>query len=338
MDARDIPPIYFYLPAHRRPSAPIPEEVPRGYVDNMSDAFFCNTSLNWTLQTYLRLREHSYPCQLVEEIPEEGIVVALGGDLPFTVKPSKENVFVALMGDGGWCPYTQVHVRQNPKACQCQLDGVRNTFCMQHWTQPGLIPRDEERGDILKNVGYFGHPSQLANPLHGEEWEHFLAEHDLNWIPVHEGSDRQCDYSDIDLIVAIRSFDGRSYDYKPATKLHNAWLAGVPAILGPESAYRAERRDERDYLEARSYDELRKYVITLKRNPKLRRALRERSEENRERINPEEKVRQWWKLLTGPVQEIYERWTSRSILGRGAFLASRWLRVKRNALQERLDG
>jgi hypothetical protein len=138
--------------------------------------------------------------------------------------------------------------------------------------------------------------------------------------------------------VAIRSFDGRSYDYKPATKLHNAWRAGVPAILGPESAYRAERRNERDYLEARTYDQLREHVKTLKRTPSLRRTLREQSEENRARINPEQKAQRWWELLTGPVQEIREHWTDRSALGRAAFFAGRWLRVKRNALQKRICG
>lgn len=329
-----MPPISFVLPHHRRPSVALPDKIPRGFVDDISEVFFNGPWLSWTLQTYLRLREHDYSCQLVESIPDKGIVVVHRGDLPFHKKPSPNNIFVTTLGDAGWHPYSQVQITQNPS----HLNGVDNTFFMHHWTQPGLIPRDEERGDAFENVGYFGHPDQLADELHHEQWEQFLAERGLNWIPVHKGSHRQSDYSDIDLIVAIRSFDGRSYDHKPATKLHNAWLAGVPAILGPESAYRAERRDELDYLEACSYDGLREHVTALKRRPELRRTLRERSEENRTRINPEEKARQWWELLAGPVQDIYEQWTNRSVLGRAAFFAGRWLRVKRNALQKRLGG
>ena len=328
------PPISFVLPPHRRPTVAIPEEVPRGYVDDISDVFFNGPWLSWTLQTYLRLREHGYPCRLVESIREQGIIVVHQGDLPFNKKPPDDGIFVTTLGDAAWHPYAQVQIVQNPN----YLEGLDNTFFMHHWTQPGLIPRSDERGDTFENVGYFGHPDQLADPLHDDEWEQFLAEHDLNWIPVHKGSDRQSDYSDIDLVVAIRSFDGRSYDYKPATKLHNAWLAGVPAILGPESAYQAERRDELDYLEARTYDELREYVTTLNRDPTLRRKLRERSEENRTRINPEQKAQEWWELLTDPVQDIYEQWTSWSVFGRKAFIAKRWARVKRNAIQERLGG
>ncbi len=337
METKDIPPIYFYLPAHRRPPAPIPEEVPRGYVDNMSDAFFCNTSLNWTLQTYLRLREHDYPCELVDTIPDEGIVVGFRGDLPIFEEPSGRSFLVALMGDADWHPYAQVHIRQNPRACQCQLDGVENTFFMHHWTQPGLVPRDPSRENTFENVGYFGHPSQLAAPLRSREWEDFLSGCGLNWMPVYPDSDRRSDYSDIDLIVAVRSFDGRSYDYKPATKLHNAWRAGVPAILGPESAYQQERTDEKDYLEAQTYDDIRRHVKRLCESPELREQIRKRSKSRGCRIKPAYKVEKWWDLLTGPVREKYEQWQSQNWVRQQRFYARRWLRIKRTALSERLD-
>jgi hypothetical protein len=312
----------------------LPEKIPGGFVDDISEVFFNGPWLSWTLQTYLRLCERNYPCRLVESIPREGIVVVHRGDLDFNRTPTANCIFVTTLGDGGWHPYAQVQIVQNPN----QLESSDRTFFMHHWTQPGLIPRNEDRGNAFENVGYFGHPDQLADLLHKTEWEQFLDEYDLNWIPVHEDADRQSDYSDIDLIVAIRGFDGRLYDYKPATKLHNAWLAGVPAILGPESAYRAERRNEGDYLEARTYDELRDYVVTLKRRPELRRTLREQAEANRARINPDEKARQWWRLLRGPVEDIYEQWRSRSVFGRTVFLSKRWLHVKRNALQKRLGG
>jgi len=325
-------PISFYLPQERRPCLDIPAEVPEGYVDEISEVFFNGPWLSWTFQTYLRLRECGYPCRLVGTIPVEGIVVVHRADLPFNTTPSSQQIFATTLGDAGWHPYAQVQIVQN----QNHLNGVENAFFMHHWTQPGLIPRDEGRGDTFENVGYFGHPDQLADALHDPEWERFLAERGLDWIPVHKGSDRQSDYSDIDLIVAIRSFDGRSYDYKPATKLHNAWLAGVPAILGPESAYQAERTHELDYLEARTYEELCQYVDELRDNVPLRRLLRKRSEERRADIDPEQKAEDWWDLLSGPVAHIYERWASMSRIRQKLFLTKRWLTVKKNAAVERL--
>jgi hypothetical protein len=327
------PPISFYLPEERRPCLDIPTEVPEGYVDEISEVFFNGPWLSWTFQTYLRLRECGYPCRLVDTIPVEGIVVVHRGDLPFDTAPSPSQLFVTTLGDAGWHPYAQVQVVQN----QNHLNGVENAFFMHHWTQPGLIPRNEDRGDTFENVGYFGHPDQLADALHDPEWERFLAGHGLNWIPVHKGSDRQSDYSDIDLIVAMRSFDGRSYDYKPATKLHNAWLAGVPAILGPESAYQAERTHELDYLEARTYDELCGRICALKEKPFLRKRVRQRSRGRGREISSTHKAEQWWELLTGPIRRVYEQWREQAWLQRKQYFARRWLQVKRNAMAERLS-
>jgi hypothetical protein len=266
-------------------------------------------------------------------LPEEGIIVLNRGDLPLNRTPTEKQVFVTTIGDGGWHPYSQVQITQNPN----RIEELDETFFMHHWTQPGLIPRDSDRDSAFENVGYFGHPNQLADRLCSESWEQFLSQHGLNWVPVHEYPDRQKDYSDIDLIVAIRGFEGRSYDYKPATKLHNAWRAGVPAILGPESAYQAERSDELDYLEARSYDELCGYIRTLKDRPALRSKLRKRSVEKGNEIDPDRKAERWWELLTGPVAEVHDRWTSLSLIQRKMFFTKRWLRLKKCGLKQRLS-
>ena len=324
--------IYFFLPKKHRPIRSLPNEIEKGYVDEIADIFFNGPWLSWTFQTYLRLREHNYPCRLVDTIPEEGIIVVHRSDLPFSTTPSLRQIFVTTLGDAGWHPYAQVQVVQNRN----HLNGVENTFFMHHWTQPGLIPRDEDRGNAFENVGYFGHPDQLADSLHDPEWERFLGERDLSWIPVHKGSDRQSDYSDIDLIVAIRSFDGQSYDYKPATKLHNAWLAGVPAILGPESAYRAERTHGLDYLEASTYGELCSYVDRLNVQPSLRRKLRSQAQKRAKEISPQQKAEDWWELLTGPVADVYDWWTSLSRMQQQLFIARRWLRVKKEGVKERI--
>ncbi len=56
---------------------------------------------------------------------------------------------------------------------------------------------------------------------------------------------------------------------KPAWKLFNAWLAGVPAILGPEAGYRELRRDPLDYLEAGDPDAAMQALARLLDEPGL---------------------------------------------------------------------
>lgn len=332
INAKTRPALCFYLPSHRRPSG-LSEDVGVDNIGSTKSMSFWNSPLAWTLQTYLRLREQGYPCKLVDSMPDEGIVVVHRGDLPFNTKPSAKQLFVVTLGDAGWHPYAQVQIVQNPN----QLYGVENTHLMQHWTQPGLVPRSQERGDRLEHVAFFGHPDQLADKLKSPEWQRLLQRLNLRWIPVHKGSDRQSDYSDIDLIVGIRSFDGRPYHHKPATKLHNAWLAGVPAILGPESSYQAERTHPLDYLEASSFEQLCEQVTRLSENADLRCALRERSEHNRTRIDPKQKAHDWWHLLTGPVADVYFEWLSLSRVQQQLFFARRWGVVKKNSLHERIS-
>jgi hypothetical protein len=56
---------------------------------------------------------------------------------------------------------------------------------------------------------------------------------------------------------------------KPASKLTNAWAAGVPAILSPELPYRELRRSSLDYLEARSGAEALEAIDRLVSDPAL---------------------------------------------------------------------
>ena len=58
----------------------------------------------------------------------------------------------------------------------------------------------------------------------------------------------------------------------PGTSFHRAnsttpGIAGVPALLGCESAYQAERRNEYDYFEVHSADEVLETLLRLRGDP-----------------------------------------------------------------------
>ena len=57
------------------------------------------------------------------------------------------------------------------------------------------------------------------------------------------------DYRTLDAVIAVRPFEPHLYFAKPASKLINAWRAGVPALVGPEFASREIRRTDDDFLE-----------------------------------------------------------------------------------------
>jgi hypothetical protein len=113
---------------------------------------------------------------------------------------------------------------------------------------------------------------------------------------------------------------------KPATKLVNAWQAGVPALLGPEQAFQELRRSELDYLEVASVAEAREAVLQLRRDPGLYRAMVENGLRRGEEFAPEALVPRWAGLLFETIPALAER-RSRLVrrLPLPARAAGRWL-------------
>jgi hypothetical protein len=81
------------------------------------------------------------------------------------------------------------------------------------------------------------------------------------------------DYRNVDVVLAMRPASDRAHTHKPATKLYNSWLAGVPAVLSPDYAFRELRRGPLDYIEVQSVDEARAALLKLRRDPALYQAM-----------------------------------------------------------------
>jgi hypothetical protein len=78
------------------------------------------------------------------------------------------------------------------------------------------------------------------------------------------------DYRAVDLVLAVRP---GVTTHKPASKLVNAWHAGVPALLSPDYPFEELRQDPLDYLAVRDVAEAEAAVLRLKREPGLYRAM-----------------------------------------------------------------
>lgn len=117
-------------------------------------------------------------------------------------------------------------------------------------TQPGLVPRDASRGTSVTEAA-FKHHKSLDAALRGDRWVDHLAGFGVAWqcddagfAGAGDAYDQVAwnDYRRTDLIVAVRPGWTDAALTKPPSKLVNAWTAGVPAVLGPEYAYRELRR------------------------------------------------------------------------------------------------
>ena len=104
------------------------------------------------------------------------------------------------------------------------------------------------------------------------------------------------DYRDADLVIALRP-PGSQTEMKPPSKLINAWLAGVPALLGPEPAYQRLRQSPHDYIEVNDVKEVVATVAQLQRQPEWYAQMLSRCEERAREYSPEAIAAKWADVL-----------------------------------------
>ena len=353
------PYVYFYLPQSLWPDD-LPDDV------SLNWPGFGLGVYAWTVQTYLRLRDAGLSCALVNYLPSEGIVFLHRNTFRnhrSGIEMSPKRLLVCFQGDLPPHPDAQIHIVQNRTQHQLKTSLIPNwlwkqveeshqlgAYFMPHWPQPGLRPREIARGNRFTTIAFFGHTTNLAPELSGTAWGEALDNLGLQWRPVintnqwnkHQTLDvRWDDYGSVDAIVAVRTFDKRAlaqanyYQHKPATKLYNAWLAGVPAILGVESGYRAERQNSLDYIEAQSLAEVLQALVQLKEDHDLRQAMINHGRAKAQAVSPEKLTQRWLRFVQDTLLPLYEIWCRQSPLQQQLVRYHNHLSYGAQRLQER---
>jgi len=320
------PPIRFYLP-DKIPAdmPPSPDVYWPGFRHYMRSGVYV-----WTVQTFQRLRDAGLHCELSDQLPSEGILIAHRKSIPRDFIPPPTVLFACLRADATFHPFAHWHVVINRLA----LNPWYPSVYMPHWPQPGLIPRDPRRGNRLENAAFFGDDGCIAGEMRGDEWMSILRELKLNWMRV--PLEKWHDFSEVDVVVAIRDFVGKHrHANKPPTKLFNAWHAGVPAILGRESAYEHERRGPLDYLEARTLPDLVAALRRMRDEPELRRAMMANGRERARESDPAAIAARWQEFLKDVLEPAYEKWRNASAWQRRFFRWNGLLKTKAQDWQER---
>lgn len=327
--SQEIPPIYFYIPKRRLKTTDLPENPESYWQWQISQGLSDSGDYGWTLQTYLYLKSAGLRCELTTTLPSEGIVLSHRPLLSDKIEPTANLLIICVQGDRKRHPYAQLHVVQNPlQQVPKGLFKLWESYFIPYWPQPALIPRNTERGDRFENVVFFGREQNLIHELRDPLWQKTLEYLGLRW-QISNSAERWNDYSEADVVVALRKF-GYSWDHswKPANKLYNSWLAGVPAILGLESAYQAERKSELDYLEVASYQQLISAIKRMKEDAELRRAMAENARVRAEQVRPGKLVKRWQDFLKKIAVPAYESWRQISQAERQRFFQARSLAYK----------
>ena len=254
---------------------------------------------NWVLQTYLELKRRALDVNIVPRPVPGQICFAHYDDILLKEMPTR-CFLIGIRGDRPAIHVSQINVVQNKHAIRQGRD-----FFMPHWSQPGLIPRDSSRGPAIRKIGYMGMRFNLHPSFLEPQFLRRLGELGLT-LEIREYPFQ--DYSDIDLILAVRPGTPYDINLKPATKLQNAWLAGCPALVGPESAYRQYRQSELDYVEVDSPEQANHAIANLQASPHLYSAMVANGRARAIEFTHEQIAERWIQFIAGPVTDAYELW------------------------------
>ena len=255
--------ISFCLPEQSLPDAACKKAWAEGKVVPRTEY---TTFYNWIYQSWNLLQEAGMTLPLSTQPLEQGVVITLGSYLTNVLGMDNklpEDVFlIDVMADGMPHPAAHLHLSQN----KTQTRYLPSSLFMPFWSQARLIPRDPKRGHRVENICFFGDEKNLTPELRTEKWQLRLKQ-ELGISFQLRGNTGWHDYSTIDGIIAIRDFSRSPHFHKPATKLYNAWQAGVPFIGGRDSAYSNDGSSGKDYLVATSPEEVFQYLKRLKEEP-----------------------------------------------------------------------
>jgi Glycosyl transferases group 1 len=261
----------------------------------------------WIVKTYLRLRSRGLDVRLVAQLVPRAINVIMNYNV--LIRGLSYHCYVVCCRADTYrtaiCHHTIV---QNPNNVL-----TANDHLIQHWPQPGLIPRDTSRGSRLETIVYMGNRLNLCPAFLAPTFEHPLRDIGITFR-VNEDPANFHDYRNSDVVLAVRDLTESDYFAKPASKLVNSWHAGVPALLGPEPAYQALRKTPLDYIEIRSPEEAIQQIIRLKKDPELFRQMAENGLTRARQFTIDQIAAQWRDVLAGPVAEGFSVWTERPVL------------------------
>lgn len=303
-----------------RGDAQVPESL-----DDQPDRVVTHEDMT-ILQTFVNLKRAGLAVRLIERPKAEAFNVMSSLDLQISHHTSQAFV-VAFRGDWARPALADLTLTMNRSVAT-----RRTEFHMPHWIQTGLLPRDPARGDRLERLVFKGDLVNLDPRFATDRFRDRLAELGVAFEAqpyVHETkSSGWHDYTDVDAVLAVRAIHPTELSTKPASKLVNAWAAGVPALLGPEPAFRELRQDALDYVEVASPDDAVAAVRRLKERPGDYRAMVEHGTARAADFTNQRIAERWHAFLSGPGERAYREWLGRDPRRREAEFVARAVRQK----------
>lgn len=306
-DSSATTPLYFLVPPCCKNSL---KDTTLDQLDRDWRHFTSDGEHAWVCQSYVILRNFGFNVRLGRP-PKGGLLFAHYTRL-HAMSWLGDAYVVCLRADYPRSPLANFHIVQNPR------QEASDAAYVCHWPMPGLIPRS--RGRIgVRTVGIMGIPWGHAGRIN--LWKDAIESRGLA-LRVLMTNDQYNDFSDVDLLLAVRTFDDRPHDTKPPWKLLAAWAAGVPLVAGCDTAYQHIAEPGKHYLMATSFDSALAAIDNLCNNAKLYDAIVLAGSMKLAEFTRTKVAKRWEYVVETQLLPRYRNWRS-SAIERAAWFAKR---------------
>lgn len=265
-------------------------------VDSLHDRFIDGIDV-WIIQSYLIFKAAKLPFEVLfsDEIMADAVNI-LHRDEIHLKRNLHRGFILGIRADRPPLYMADLTVCQNRS-----LAAKTHGLYLPHWPQPGLIPRNPKRKDKLENIAFLGRQVNLDGRISGVDFQTFLNHRGLHLV---QDEKRWHDYREVDASIALRQIPEIEICTKPASKLTNAWLAGVPSVLGDEPAYAELRRHPYDYLAVASPQDILGALDRLGQKEEYNK-FREHARRRAQEFTREKTLQKWVVLLEKIVIPAY---------------------------------
>jgi hypothetical protein len=263
---------------------------------------------NWIFQTYALLLKAGLNVEIVENFVPNALCIAHYDHLK--TPPPFNSYVVSVKADRDRTFTCQSEIIQSPSSKECELN-----FFLPHWPQPNLIARDESRGSEIKRIGYFGEAKYLPPRFKSTEFIEKLKKMGIEFVEKSHNPD-WADYSDIDIVFAVRDATPHYLASKPASKLVNAWLAKCPALVGEEPIFNYYKKSDLDYFQVISESDFFKALNRLISQPSIYTAMVNNGIERVNEVDRNAVLQVWVNTINTKIIPDYESWLRRSKLSK----------------------
>jgi len=247
---------------------------------------------SWIAQSYLRLRdaltERGFEVGLSRHFEPGALCIAHRDDANDFSHAASTAYRLVVRADRAPVHACDLAIVQNG------LGAASHERFIPLWPQPGLVPRDPSRGAAIRSLAYQG---RLGSAPEWFRSRAFLRDLGARGVAFEVRASGWESYRDVDLALAARRESPRVLATKPATKLYNAWHAGVPVLAMPEPAYLELRRSVFDFVEVHGPGDIVRAVDSLRRDPSLYRALVANGHQRAAEFGVERTRDRWLRLI-----------------------------------------